>query len=227
VCVQCSRSPIAARGGARLALAACIWAAGAWGCAAPLLVLPDAPSSVQGEVRIAGGQASVADLGPFVVYLERQPEKGPSSAGTLTLPDNAGDLLGHELVVLTRGQALRFASESGVAHRLFSVRGQERLDVSVSESGESRDVPMEQTGWIRFYCSLHQDETWDVFVSPTPHFARVGPDGAYQIENVPPGNYRLSIWSPAVEGPVREVRIGLSKSSTFEPIWLDPAKLAP
>ena len=60
---------------------------------------------------------------------------------------------------------------------------------------------MEQTGWIRFYCSLHQDETWDVFVSPSPYFARLDPDGGYRIENVPPGDYDSRSGARAVEGP--------------------------
>lgn len=181
---------------------------------------------MRGEVRIAGGPGSIANLGPVVVYLEHEHDAGRPREGTLTVSDGDGDPFGRELVLLSRGQALRFVSQSGVAHRLFAMRGQERLDVGVSESGRSRPVPMKEAGWIRFYCSLHQDETWDVFVSPSPHFARLDPDGAYHIENVPPGDYELSIWSAAVDGTVRRVRVGLW-SSRLEPIWLDRAKIDP
>jgi hypothetical protein len=98
-------------------------------------------------------------------------------------------------------------------------------DVAVPERGESPLVTFDDPGSIRFYCSLHQDETWDVFVSPSPHFARLDRRGAYRIDNVPTGDYELSIWSAAVDGGVRTVHVGPGISA-LEPIWLDPAKIA-
>jgi len=65
-----------------------------------------------------------------------------------------------------------------------------------------------------------------VFVSPSPHFARLDRRGAYRIDNVPPGDYELSIWSAAMDGGVRPVHVGLG-TSAIEPIWLDPSKLGP
>lgn len=216
--------PFVRRRRAPLCLVACAMAASS--CASPLAWMPRGLSRVEGEIRLGSGRKSVEQLGPVVVYLESPHESGPEGAGTLTLFDDHTDGFGHDLVVLTRGQALRFVSRSGVAHRLFAIRGEEHLDVSVSEHGESRVVPMEQEGWIRFYCSLHQDENWDVFVSPSPHFARLDRGGRYRIEHVPHGDYELSIWSPVVEGPVRPVHVGFW-TSMLEPIWLDPAKIRP
>ena len=218
-----SRLRFARRRRARLLLVACALATS--GCASPLAWLLGGLGGVEGEIRIRGRRESVEKLGPVVVYL-RPHASGPQGEGTLTLFDDRAGEPGHELVVITRGQSLRFVSRSGVAHRLFALRGEERLDVGVPENGESRAVPMERAGWIRFYCSLHQDENWDVFVSPSPHFARLGPDGRYRIVHLPRGDYELSIWSAAIDGPVRPVTVGFW-TSTLEPIWLDPAKLRP
>jgi len=223
--VTCAGSPPTRPARAAMALATCLCAAAIAGCASPL-ALTRGLSRVEGEVRVSGGRESLQKLGPVVVYLEGRGELDAPGAGTLTLSDLRRDGLGHDLVVLTRGQSLRFVSQSGVAHRLFAIRGPERLDVEVTEGGESRVVPMEHTGWTRFYCSLHPDEIWDVFVSPSPHFALLDPEGAYHIDNVPRGDYALSIWSLAVNGAVRRVHVGF-RTSALEPIWLDPAKLHP
>ena len=208
--------------------ASCLLAAGAWGCRSSLREQPHDLGGVEGEVYIAGGREPLADLGPVVVYLGRARESTPRRSKPLVLADDAagGDSLGHDLVVISPGEALRFASHSGVAHRLFAVRQDSRLEVAVPERGESPPVRFDEPGSIRFYCSLHQDETWDVFVSPSPHFARLDRRGAYRIDNVPPGDYELSIWSAAVDGGVRTVHVGLGISA-LEPIWLDPAKIAP
>ena len=208
----------ARRRGVRASLACALTA---WGCASPF---PGGLSRVEGDVRIGGGRGSVAELGPAVVYLERTDEAAAPGTGTLDLYDDRGSGLGHDLVVLERGRSLRFVSRSGVAHRLFAIRGEERLDVAVAEHGESRSVPMERPGWVRFYCSLHPNENWDVFVSPSPHFARLDREGRYRIENVPGGEYQLSIWSAAFDGAVKPVHVGFW-SSTLESISLDPAKI--
>jgi len=223
VCVRHSSPSFAVRRRVRIGLVFCGLAA--WGCASSLSGVPRGLGRVEGEVRIAGGQ-SVTELGPAVVYLERTGERGVRGAGTLDLFDDRGPGLGHDLVVRVRGQSLRFVSRSGVAHRLFAIRGDERIEVAVPEHGESRSVPMEQVGWIRFYCSLHQDENWDVFVSPSPHFARLDRQGRYRIEQVPRGDYQLSIWSAAVDGPARPVHVGFG-TATQESISLDRAKIRP
>jgi hypothetical protein len=230
--VQWSGSRPRWRSCAWLAAAGCLLAAGAWGCRSSLLepLLREPPhdlGSVEGEVYIAGGREPLADLGPVIVYLERARESAPRRSKPLVLADDGAgrDSLGHDLVVISHGEALRFASHSGVAHRLFAVRQDSRLEVAVPELGESSPVTFDDPGSIRFYCSLHQDETWDVFVSPSPHFARLDRRGAYRIDNVPPGDYELSIWSAAVDGGVRTVHVGLGISA-LEPIWLDPAKIA-
>jgi hypothetical protein len=194
-----------------------------WGCASPFA---RGLSRVEGDVRIGAGRQPVAELGPAVVYLERTDEPIAPASGTLDLFDDRAPGLGHDLVILERGRSLRFVSRSGVAHRLFAIHGNDRLDVAVPEHGESHSVPMERPGWVRFYCSLHPNENWDVFVSPSPHFATLDREGRYRIEHVPAGEYQLSIGSAAFDGPVKPVHVGFW-TSAVESIWLDPAKLRP
>jgi hypothetical protein len=214
-----------ARSRVRWVVASCLLAAGAWGCRSALAP-PRELGSVEGEVRIAGGEAPLAELGPVVVYLACPHQIALPRAQPLTLADDTdgGESLGHDLVVISPGEALRFASHSGVAHRLFAIRADSRLEIAIPEHGESAPVKFSEPGSVRFYCSLHQDETWDVFVSPSPLFARLDRRGAYRIDHVPPGDYELSIWSAAVDGGVRSVHVGLG-TSALEPIWLDQAKI--
>ena len=210
-----------------MALAACLWLAVAPGCASVLGRVPHGLGSVEGDLRFTtGGADLLPKLGPVVVYLEREDGTARVRRGeTVVVSDGDGEFLGHELAVLVRGESLQFASQSGLEHRLFTVSGPHRIDVKVPAKGRSRPVRMERVGWMRFYCSLHQDETWDTFVAPSSHYARLGPNGAYRIAYVPPGDYKLSIWSTVIDGKVRKIRVGLLTSG-LETIWLDPAKVA-
>src|SRR5262249_24842909 len=130
VCVRHSGHPFARRGRARLGLACAL---AAWGCATSLPETPQELGRVEGELRIGRGRESIAKLGPAVVYLERADEPGGSGRDTLDLYDDRAPGLGHDLVVLEPGQSLRFVSRSGVAHRLFAIRGPDRVEVAVPE----------------------------------------------------------------------------------------------
>jgi hypothetical protein len=161
-----------------------------------------------------------------IVYLEREEDafSWPQPAARTLYDDEAEDV-GHELIVVAQSGTVRFASRGGVEHRLFAVRGRERIDVGVPAEGRSQRVRLVTPGLARFYCSLHEEETRDVFVVPSSLFARLDPKGAYHIAHVPPGDYRLRIWSQPVEGTVKAIRVGLWTSAQ-ETIWLDPARIS-
>ncbi len=197
------------------------------GCTSTLGRLPRGLSTVRGELVSSDPTRSIPELGPVVVYLERQPEvaRWPSLLAR-TLYFRTQGSFEHDLVVLAQDDAVRFASRSGLEHRLFTVHGRERIDVAIPAHGRSRRVRLGRLGRTRFYCSLHHDESWDAFVAPSPLFARLDPEGAYRIARVPPGDYTLRVWSAEVDGIVGQLKVGIA-TDTSQTIWLDPAEISP
>ena len=62
-------------------------------------------------------------------------------------------------------------------------------------------------------CGFHAFmESWAVAVS-NPYYAITDSTGAYAIENVPPGTYRLIAWHPST-GPLHEQTVTVSPNGT-------------
>ena len=60
--------------------------------------------------------------------------------------------------------------------------------------GPSRSVKFDRPGVVRIFCNIHPAMSAVIVVLPTPYFATTGRDGAFQIANVPPGDYQLSVF---------------------------------
>jgi len=60
--------------------------------------------------------------------------------------------------------------------------------------GDSRSVTFDEVGIVPVFCHLHSDMSAIIMVLDNPFFAIPGPDGQYQIENIPAGSYTLVAW---------------------------------
>jgi hypothetical protein len=47
---------------------------------------------------------------------------------------------------------------------------------------------------VRVFCNIHESMSAVIVVLDTALFAATGPDGRFEIQNVPPGQYRLRVF---------------------------------
>ena len=55
-------------------------------------------------------------------------------------------------------------------------------------------VTFRRSGLVRVFCNIHPFMSAVIVVLDTPWFSVSGPSGAYHIENVAPGDYRLHLF---------------------------------
>lgn len=185
-------------------------------------------SAISGEIRSLDGSNALADLGPVVVYLVPR-DVGRDALPAEPLPalvlTSRSAAFSPPLVAVARDQKLVLANEGPLAHGLFSAEIEgPRFDLPPGT--RSAAFPIPPRGPIRFYCALHADETFVVFGGRVQHLAVVEAGENYRFEGVESGRYTLTIWSPRVEGPVRDV-IADGYTLAIEPIWIDPDLLRP
>lgn len=72
----------------------------------------------------------------------------------------------------------------------------------------SADVKVEQPGAIGLGCHLHSSMRGQVYVSPTPWFAKTDANGVAQIDAVPDGAIELTLWhaDQLTEQPVQRLQ---------------------
>lgn len=197
------------------------------GCAQTSEVSVDVVLQLNGPVASAKGNQSLrpADV---VIWL------------TPATPDAAAraDLSTHEhfrlvqrdkeftphLLVVPVGSNVEFPNRDPFFHNVFSLFNGKRFDLGMYESGTTRTVRFDREGVSYIFCNIHPEMGAVVLALTTPYYAVTGSSGSAVIRGVPPGEYRLSVWSETAE-PVDSAIAEHVVRVAGEAIHLGPIKL--
>jgi plastocyanin len=99
------------------------------------------------------------------------------------------------LLVVPTGSQVEFPNKDPFFHNVFSLFNGKRFDLGLYESGTSRSVRFDREGVSYIFCNIHPEMGAIVLALNTPYFGISGENGSVSISNVPPGSYRLNVWS--------------------------------
>ena len=178
----------------------------------------DAPrGSVAGRVT-----ASTGALPEMIVYLE---PVAPSAGVTFAPPQRVevisqqGAKFAPSLLVISRGQTVEFRNDEQrpIEHNVFSRSPAKPFDLGLFPPPQAKRVTFDEPGPVQLYCSIHRYMDGVIYVCPTPLFAKVGADGNFAIDNVPPGEWRLRTWqrSARFDDAEQVVRVGANQRVTL------------
>jgi plastocyanin len=179
--------------------------------------LADADGSVRGRVRFELEGATLASLGPIVVYLEpveAPADGGPLPAAATVTQQNARFVPAFQVV--TVGQTVEMPNVDAIYHNVFSYSRPNDFDLGMYPAGESRSVVFRYPGVVKTYCSIHESMNATIVVVPSRHFDVAAATGRFAIDSVPPGRYRLRVWCEKLPEVLREITITAGKSEQVE-----------
>ncbi len=114
----------------------------------------------------------------------------------------------HVLPVL-KGTTVDFLNSDSVGHNVYwpSIGGNKKLghNLGTWPQGVIKSFTFNDIGAVPLLCNVHPEMSAYIVVAPTPYFAVTNAQGAYAINDVPPGKYTLKVWSEQgkpVEQPV-------------------------
>jgi plastocyanin len=99
------------------------------------------------------------------------------------------------LLVVPTGTSVEFPNADPFFHNVFSLFNGKRFDLGLYESGTSRSVKFDREGVSYIFCNIHPEMGAVVLALSTPFYAIFGSNGDIVIHGVPPGAYRLQVWS--------------------------------
>jgi plastocyanin len=154
--------------------------------------VPAESGSVRGRVRLfeKGGRAA-DDAGDAVVWIEGPKVKPRPSTATVVMKNKT---FAPRVVVVPVGGTVDFPNQDPVFHNVFSVSGENRFDLDLYKKPKSAYKVFEHPGVVRIYCNIHPQMSAFVLVRENPFWARPGPDGRFEIPEVPPGDWVLKAW---------------------------------
>lgn len=192
----CSRSLAAAISAGRCALALLA-------CVGATLTLNRGVAMAQSQSRAGVSVSGTVTPDPagripeMVVYLESAtPGTQFDAPRAPIIVSQKGAQFAPSLIVVPVGSTVSFANdeETAIEHNVYSKSDAKPFDLGLYKPGISRDVTFDKPGPVHLMCSIHKQMNGHIFVSPTPFFAKVGSDGKFVVENVPPGKFELKTW---------------------------------
>jgi plastocyanin len=157
-----------------------------------VLAAPLAAGTITGRVTlIEKGGRNATDLSDVVVYVDSAKVKPRPSKVVITMK---GKTFTPHLAVVPVGGTVEFPNDDPIFHNVFSVSGENRFDLSLYKRPKSGAWTFEHPGVARVYCNIHPQMSAVVLVLDNPFYARATSDGAFLIEDVPPGSYLLKAW---------------------------------
>ena len=174
----------------------------------------------------AGQHKSSASANPadVVIWLTPlQPDTNPPSTGhpgPFRLVQKDKMFMPH-LLVVPAGSSVEFPNQDPFFHNVFSLFNGKRFDLGLYESGTTRAVRFDREGISYIFCNIHPEMGAVVVALRTPYWGISTASGAITIHDVPPGSYRMHVWSEAARSanPVetdRIVQVGISPAHLGE-----------
>ncbi len=176
----------------------------------PLLVICFAALAWGRELTVTGqvdlleqrGKSKSPDNSGVVVWLA--PLAAPrAEAGTrldssrreaLRIIQKGKQFLPHMLVVPV-GAEVEFPNLDPFFHTVFSLFEGQRFDLGLYEAGSTRTVKFSRPGVCYIFCNIHPEMGAAVIVLDTPYSGISDRAGQIRIPAVPPGRYRMGVWS--------------------------------
>jgi plastocyanin len=183
--------------------------------AAATCIVGSPAGAVQGA-RVAGhitirekGNKPSPDLGAAVAYLEATAAGAPAPPHAMTFDIAINDKeFVPRVVVVPVGSTVRFPNHDPFNHNVFSVSESNSFDLGLYGRGEAKGYTVATPGLARVFCNIHPRMVAFVQVMATRLYAQPAADGAFAIDNVPPGRYVLHVWHERSAAATQDLTVG-------------------
>ena len=143
-----------------------------------------------------------------VVYLKEVPGTYPPKSHAL---DQKGMRFIPHVMAIVVGDTVKFLNHDTLVHNVYSPDG-EGYNLGSFKQDEERTYTFSKPGPYSQLCSIHPEMLGYVFVGQNPYASPVDKKGAFEIKNVPPGTYKLSVWNSHLKAADKSVTVAAGKT---------------
>jgi plastocyanin len=145
--------------------------------------------TLRGHVEIPAGEP--------VAYVYVENVHGPAVRNETKKIEQINKQFVPSWAVVQRGTTLQFPNLDNIYHNVFSLSSGNTFDLGLYNSaGEAKSHTFDDPGAVDIYCNIHPQMAASVLVVPNRFFARVKPDGSFEIGGVPSGRRKVVAWAP-------------------------------
>jgi plastocyanin len=110
--------------------------------------------------------------------------------------------------VIQRGTTVEFPNTDSVYHNVFSQSSGNSFDLGLYNStSAAKNHTFNEPGSVDIFCNIHPQMAASILVVPNRHFAKVKPDGSFEISDIPGGKRKVVAWAPGSRMHVQWVEL--------------------
>jgi len=184
---------------------------------------PAAPTAAAAKLGTISGRVDVKGKawGPIYVYVDNMKDPAVDRGVEIVQRDRA--FVPNTLVV-QRGTRVTFPNADPFLHNVFSPTAAQPFDLGSYKQGEKPGtVRLFAPGVIEVLCNMHARMRANILVVPNRHYAKVGADGSFRLENVPVGARQVVAWTPDAKPVTQSVALTPAGASVGFALQVDAA----
>ncbi|SDI70653.1 Plastocyanin [Pseudomonas flavescens] len=149
-------------------------------------------ASLQGELLDAKG----APLANAVVTLQG-PAADVAAPGKAVI-DQQGMRFVPSVLAVRTGTAVTFPNRDDIRHHVYSFSAPKRFELRLYQGTPSAPIVFDKPGLVVLGCNIHDWMVGYVYITDDPWFAVSDAQGKVSIDNLPVGDYRVTLWHAAL-----------------------------
>lgn len=136
----------------------------------------------------------------------------PESAGFTPAPpvqavmDQVNLAFVPRLLVVPVHSTVQFPNSDAVSHQVYSFSSARQFQLPLYRGKPYPPVRFDQPGVVTLGCNIHDNMLAYILVTAAPHFGLADDHGAWQVDDLTPGRYRVRLWHPLFNEPQEIVR---------------------
>ncbi|MBZ5506647.1 MAG: carboxypeptidase regulatory-like domain-containing protein [Acidobacteriia bacterium] len=171
------------------------------------------------QAAMAGSVKGKVTPGKSVVYLESAGAPTPAASDKPVTMDQKGLRFEPHVMVVQVGTTVDFLNSDKVQHNVFwpSISGDKKKthNMGTWPQGQKKSFKFNDPGVVTLLCNVHPEMSGFIIVSPTPYFAETDADGAYNLANVPDGQYTINAWHEGKKLQSKKITVSGATTADF------------
>jgi plastocyanin len=99
------------------------------------------------------------------------------------------------------GSRVRFPNSDHIRHQVYSFSPAKKFELPLYAGTDAPPVIFDKPGVVILGCNIHDWMIGYIYVAETPFFSKTEAAGTAAIGDMPPGEYTVRLWHPAMERP--------------------------
>lgn len=149
-----------------------------------------------------------------IVYLEGTVGKVAAPAEAVRV-DQKNMQFEPRVLPILKGTKVEFLNSDTAEHNVYSPDG-EKYDLGKWGQGAKREHTFSKAGAYTQLCKFHPAMVAYIVVLENKYFALTKEDGAFEIKDVPPGEYTLAVWNERLKAAPLKVTVEAEKTADVE-----------